>query len=135
MSEAFISGGWRGHTRAEIYIGGAWRLAARYLDPLTVATPSGASNSVSSHFTVPVSVVVSAIPSGGLPPYTYSWAAEADIGPLPTLSGASTATVTATVSVPPGDTFSANLICTVNDSVGSGPASDSTFCTFSNFGV
>lgn len=148
MSEAFISGGWRGHDRAEVYAGGAWRrivraeayisgawrLIARYLDPVSVAVPSAASAGISNHLTRPVTLSIAAVPSGGLPPYTYLWTVTGDVGGAATIVGSNAmATVTATMNVPPEQDYSSTLNLTVTDSLG-GPASGSCFCTFSNFG-
>lgn len=61
-----------------------------------------------------------ATPTGGVAPYTYSWALDTLDGPTPPFanSPASAGTTFTQTSMLPGDSYSATWICTVTDSDG-----------------
>jgi hypothetical protein len=69
-----ISGQWRTLISAQAYISGAWREAVSFVQPLSVSIdPIEVSGFIVGEGTV-TTATVNATPTGGIAPYTYSWA-------------------------------------------------------------
>ena len=126
-AKVFANKSWRTLVAMRVYSGGAWRLVANWTPPspggggggggnlkLTLSPTSFARTSTQDTF----SVSLTATPSGGLTPYTYSWTVVTSTTSI-TLSAATAAITQATAS---GLTLnvqeSATLRCTVTDSLG-----------------
>lgn len=76
--EVYIGGTWRRLSRIEVYINGAWRSAAKFIQPLTLrVSPNpvlGSGGGPKPLSRIVSSEAASALPTGGLAPYQYSWA-------------------------------------------------------------
>lgn len=76
-----------------------------------------------------------ATPTGGVPPYTYAWAITDASTPNWYVNAPGSATTAATCQfVVPGGFETANIHCTVTDSIGTIAASGDVACSVSNFG-
>lgn len=93
-AEIYAAGGWRVITRAQCYSGGSWRTVATFASSLTaslIATPTDVL--VSSNTIGYGSSILTATPSGGVAPYTYSHAITDHLGSVsPSLSTPTMAT-------------------------------------------
>ena len=79
--DVIISGVQRSLIRAEYYDGSAWKEVLRFTDTLTAAiTGDGYAYGASSGATSATTGNVTATPTGGLGPYTYSWALVSSTG-------------------------------------------------------
>ena len=116
--EVFVGGSWRTITTGESYIGGTWRRIATFVQPLTLAiTPTtvygSGTGAIGRVYTDPVT----ATPTGGLGPFTYSWT-------IPAGSGGATATTPASASTTisalmnKATTINSYATCVVTDSLG-----------------
>ena len=127
-AKVFANKSWRSLVAMRVYSGGAWRLVANWTPPspgggggggggnlkLTLSPTSFARTSTQDTF----SVSLTATPSGGLTPYTYSWTVVTSTTSV-TFSAATAATTRASVSgLTPNEPESATLRCTVTDSLG-----------------
>lgn len=74
--EVLIGGQWRRITRVEAYKSSAWRSAAQFIGPLSAtADPAFVfGHSSGRRPSQVVSGTTTATPSGGLAPFSYSWA-------------------------------------------------------------
>lgn len=145
--DAFIGGTWRTIKRGEAYIGGKWRTlthgdaytddewkqVASFVLPLTVSVTDndlvafGSSNKPLK-VTTPTTT---AIPSGGLAPFTYAWAQLS--GSPSTITSPATAT-TAFSAIAGVSDLSATYRVTVTDSLGKTATADVP-ATFQNEGM
>lgn len=128
-AEIYIGGAWRRLTRIEGYIGGQWRTAATFIQPLTVSVIPPETFGSQTPFKPSIQVVttnsVTARPSGGLAPYTYSWDGAPDpINP-------NSATTSFRRTLPPETSQTRTYHVTVTDSLGN-VATDSAGASFDN---
>ena len=107
---AYINGAWRTLPRAKAYIAAAWRDVASFVQPMTLAL-TGNYKSTSS-----TSGTETATPTGGLAPFTYSWAAVSSAYALTFSAQTSASTTVTTASPNPDETLTVG--CTVTDSLG-----------------
>jgi hypothetical protein len=125
-----VNNAWRTLTRAMVYHDGAWRDGAVFTPPLSLALNSGSAFA----FTVPpgtaVTDPITATPTGGLGPFTYSWTRIA--GSVGTAATPNSATTTFSQFMGASETVSATFRCTVTDSLGS-TATAEVEVTFSAF--
>lgn len=114
-AEVRVDGAWRRIVRAEVYTGGAWKSAGTFVVPLTgaTATPTAVSGAGYAYVTTD-SVAVS--PTGGLAPYTYSWARVS--GSYGSANSPTSATTSFSGSIPTGTEQFSTFRCTVTDSLG-----------------
>jgi hypothetical protein len=117
-AEAYVGGAWRTLKYVEGYIGGAWRTIASFIQPLTLAispSPTGTFEDASTQ-----TATASAVPTGGLGPFTYAWTLVSSTGLTGidiTAPSSATTGFTATTS---GFTLgSAVFHCVCTDSLGS----------------
>lgn len=118
---AYVGGAWRRVTRRLAYIGGSWRTVATFYSPLTVTVSpdSAAAFSFSAAPTVLTTNTVTAVPSGGLGPYTYAWTVTTFAGDLITATSPSIASTAFSQFQGTGNTFgSGQASVLVTDSLG-----------------
>lgn len=115
-AEMFRGGSWRTLTRGEIYKGAAWHPLFTFVSPMTAsASPSDVNGYQSSLIpTTVTSGYTTVTPSGGLGPYTYSWA-----GAGLSITNPTSATTAFYATVSPGGDLFTSATCTVTDSLGS----------------
>ena len=114
-AKAFIGGAWRTLTVGKVYKGGAWQSAASFVLPMSVAiTPNPAFGRGTGYVT---SNTITATPTGGLAPFTYSWTVVSSAPRLVTINSPATASTTATADVSGGD-VNFTLQCVATDSLG-----------------
>jgi len=114
-AEVYISGGWRKITRAEAFINGAWRSVLSFAPPMTVSVSPSFANGVQTpsrpqNATI-TSNSVQATPSGGTPPYRYSWIITAGDG-YPTAPNNALTAFAATLSSDEETQGGATVTCT-----------------------
>ena len=127
-AKVFANKSWRTLVAMRVYSGGAWRLVANWTPPspgggggggggtlnLTISPSSFAQTSRND----PVVQSLTATPSGGLTPYTYSWTVVTSTASVtftkPTSASTAAQVFTTTINEPD----SATLRCTVTDSLG-----------------
>ena len=127
-AKAFISGAWRTLTVGKAYKGGAWQSAASFVLPMTLSiTPSPANTGGSGYF---VSKLMTATPTGGLGPFTYSWTVVSSAGAT-TINSPTAASTTVSGDVTYGD-ISFTLQCTATDSLGSSAVAQVTGALYDN---
>lgn len=119
-----VNGAWRNLTRAVIYEGGAWRNSAQFVAPLTVSISGTAFGQIVGSGTV-LTDQVTAIPAGGLGPYTYSWS-QTDGPPTFTINTPASATTSFSLDLIAFDSVQLTARCTVTDSLGNTAFSDTT---------
>lgn len=117
--QAYVNSAWHTLSFAKAYVSGAWRTIVTFVQALTLSVYGGSAKSTSAT----MSTGASAVPSGGLSPFTYVWSVLSSTN-LSNISFSSTTvaspTITATVtSGNPGDSGTATVHCTVTDSLGS----------------
>lgn len=90
----YAGGAWRTVTRVQVYKGGAWRTGATFADPLTASLTATPTDVLVSSNTIGYgSSILTATPSGGVAPYTYSHAITDHLGSVsPSLSTPTMAT-------------------------------------------
>src|SRR5690349_3453812 len=126
--EMYRGGSWRTLTRGEIYKGGAWHPLFSFIQPMSVSvSPNPVTRT--GHRSPVVSVNVTATPTGGAAPYTYSWSVTGGI----TATAPTNAVTTMSASLVDGSTASGTATVTVTDSLGT-VATDSTPVTLTNAG-
>lgn len=134
--EVFANAAWHSLVAVKVYANGAWRLVANFTPPsppppsggggggtggggtmTLVASPS--SQSVSST-TANVSAGVTATPSGGLTPITYSWSIISDggVADFSLFQSTSASTVVRAFNMAIPDNTFATVQCTATDSLG-----------------
>ena len=112
-----VAGVWRNVTRIMIKQGGAWKEAKIFAPPLdlTTSAPSVEAYNYSGFPSYVVTPSITAIPSGGTPPFTYAWTRD---------TGTATATSPATATsgfgrvVNPGEDSTEFWTVTATDSFG-----------------
>lgn len=111
--------------------GGALRTVATFADLLTVeASPANVSGTQASASAIRVNTdVTTAGPSGGLAPFSYSWAKVSEVGAA---NSPSMATTDFGATISPG-TQTGTFRVTVTDAVGH-TATDDVTATFTNVG-
>ena len=130
-AEAFVNGAWRSLSYAEAYVDGQWRTVANF-------TPAGSGGGGGGTITLSLNTSsvnvatfnsstntsnVTATPSGGLAPYTYSWVKQsggAITASFPTVATTRFAASGLTVD----ETRSAIFRCTCTDALGSTATAD-----------
>lgn len=114
-AKVYLGGSWRTLTRGEIYKGGAWHTLFTFVPALTLTvSPGSVSGFANTHSaTTIVAGTLTATPSGGLGPYTYSWSAAPFTATNPTGSSSSFSAV-----VNANDSVDGPVTCTVTDSLG-----------------
>lgn len=119
--QLYVGGSWRQVISIKGYSGGAWRDLATFASPMSLSiSPNPAS---SSGYTSTQAVNVTASPTGGLSPFTYSWALVAGSG-VTALSPTSAVTdLQATGLVADSERF-ATFRCTATDSLGTVATAD-----------
>ena len=112
---------------------GQLRLVATFADPLSVkVSPTEVFAARGSDQTITMTTgFTTATPSGGLGPYTYSWARTQGTVGVP--NAPSMATTTFTGAVEPGDIQQSTFLVTVTDSAGQTATAD-VVATFANSG-
>ena len=119
--------------RIEVMEANQLRLAATFADPFSASvSPTEVFAARSSDRTVTMTTnAATATPSGGLGPYTYSWARTQGTVGVP--NAPSMATTTFTGAVEPGDIQQSTFLVTVTDSAGQTATAD-VVATFANSG-
>lgn len=111
-----VAGAWKRLTRAVAYVGGAWEDVAEFTPPLTVsASPQSTIAGIVGGGTA-TTLIVTAIPSGGLGPFAYSWARTSGTGGVPL--SASSAETRFSRTMAEDETVLNEFTCTVTDSLG-----------------
>lgn len=131
----FLGGSWRNITRGKIYKGGAWLDGPAFTSTLAVVDMPSIVN-VSGSSASPITLdsgVITATPSGGVPPYSYAWSIINDLGPAMTLSSTATASTSAHAVLSAGDFAQSALRVTVTDSIGSTATADATVTLSNDF--
>jgi hypothetical protein len=122
--KVYRSGAWRRLKTLKVYSGGAWRSIVNFIQPLTLSVSpssvSGAGSGTTAQTVYSGSATVT--PSGGVGPFTYSWArvSGAAITPL-SPSSASSAFYKYLNKF---ELANATMRCTVTDSQGSTATAD-----------
>jgi hypothetical protein len=128
---AFIEGAWRRLVAARVYDGTAWADAASFVQPLSVSIePDPVTRSVTEG-TTGQTANVTATPTGGRAPFSYTWARVSGDTSI-TATSATSATTRFSRFVPDTDTYSAVWQVTVTDADGT-TATDTVSVSF--FGV
>jgi hypothetical protein len=68
-----VGGQWKALTEARAYISGAWETIATFIPDLSLSAPASESVTIFGSGTA-TTVPVTATPTGGQTPFTYSWA-------------------------------------------------------------
>jgi len=131
-AKVYVSGEWKDLVCAEYYDGSAWVEIANFLPPMSLEiSPSSTSGTITSG-AVCTTAAVSAAPSGGQSPYTYSWALTSGVG-------AATAPLSATTqfqtALAPGTDALAIFTCTATDSMGVQATDTVSASFFNNSGI
>ena len=126
-AKIFANGAWRTVLAGKIYASGAWRDICNFVTPppggggggggtivLTIS-PSPFSRITAQHT---ISNTLTATPSGGLAPYTYSWTVVTSTTTF-TIGSPTLATTAVTATLADNATETCTLRCTVTDSLGS----------------
>jgi hypothetical protein len=116
--EAFVNGAWRTLRYGEAYIDGAWKQVATFVQPLTLSVSPPSTGANAGATTTPS---VTATPSGGLGPFTYSWAKLSGDAVSANSPSLATTSFTLTSGSPPAN---ATFRCTVTDALGSTATAD-----------
>ncbi len=69
-----VGNAWKNLASVRVYAGGAWREGKSFVPPLTVSVSPADVFGSSDNFGTAYTTSATATPSGGVPPYTYSWA-------------------------------------------------------------
>lgn len=139
-AKAFLSGSWRTIKAIKAYIGGEWRDVANFSPPgpggggggtLTLSlSASSVGRATANSSTVTTNVTVT--PSGGIAPYTYSWAKQS--GDAITASATTAATTAFSASsLVVDETRTAVFRCTCTDSLGVSATSGDVTVTITRF--
>jgi len=118
-----VGNAWKTVTQGKIYVGGAWKDLLGFTPALSLsASPSTAIGSATYGFGPAVTNSVTVTPTGGLAPYTYSWArVSGTIGS----AGSPTAATTVFGGDPnPDYVASSTFRCTCTDSLGNTATAD-----------
>lgn len=115
-----IGGSLKTIVRSKVNVGDVLKVADTFLQPLTLSASPSSVNGYSASSPV-VTDSTTATPSGGLGPYTYSWARLSGSG---TATAPTTATTAFYDSLSPGFLSSGTFRCTVTDSLGSTATAD-----------
>jgi hypothetical protein len=104
---------------AKVYHSGALRTFYEASDPLTATASPSAQIAISALSEI-TSAPVTVTPTGGLAPYTYSWAVTSFAGTTPTIGNAGFATTDfSQINVGVGALHNCSFTCTVTDALGS----------------
>jgi len=109
-----VGGAWKPLRRIRAYIGGAWEDVATFTPPLSLGlTPDiiGDITGVPSSY---ISPTVTATPTGGVAPYTYSWAYTSGTTGY-TITNPTSASTRFSRSFVIDDEYITNFTCTVTD--------------------
>lgn len=127
-----VGGAWKQLASVRVYVGGAWKEAETFVPALSVAiSGSGIATRIGpGNVTTPP---ITATPSGGLSPYTYSWTRVSGVG---TVNSPTSATTTFSATLANGDDVSGTFRVTVTDSLATVATADVTiqFISFDNTG-
>ena len=129
-AEAFVGGAWRTLSYGESYIGGAWRRVATFVQPLTLSlSPTfvlgrGLGGGTGGRYIS--TIAISALPGGGLGPYTYVWTIAPGSGGAAAGSPSSASSSLGALLFP-GDSIASYATCTATDSLGSTAAAVGNF--------
>lgn len=121
----YSGGAWRNIRGIKIYANGAWRDVASFTSPISLAI-SPTSISKSSVSSVVTTAAVTATPTGGTSPYSYSWTRLSGASEITANSPTSASTSFTGDGVPNGVTLTAIFRCTVTDSFGSTASAEIT---------
>lgn len=116
--EVYINGAWRRLKYAEGYISGAWRQIANFIEPLTLDVSPPAPSKFGTSDTI-TSNTVTATPTGGLAPFTYSWVRTSGSTDIDVNSPAAASTTFTGAGLDADTLTTATFTCTVTDALGS----------------
>lgn len=86
-----VGGAWKPLSSVRVYVSGAWKDGKTFVPPLSVTVSPTGVNGDTFNYGTAVTNNATATPSGGLAPYTYSWArVGAGSGTVDSPSAAST---------------------------------------------
>lgn len=128
----YKAGAWRSIQAIKIYAGGAWRDVANFTPPsggggggggAIVLTLSRTSINKATFSSTGSTANVTATPSGGLAPYTYSWTRISGSGINANTPSSATTSFQAT-GLSEDETRTATFRCTCTDSLGTSDAED-----------
>jgi len=122
---------WRNVTSVRVYQGGAWRDAATFIQPLSVSLSATSVNADVQGSGIATSAPVTATPSGGVAPFTYSWTRVSGLSSTATTPTAATSAFSRFVGV--GESASEEWRCTVTDALGTTANSPNVLVFFSSF--
>lgn len=116
-AEITINGVQKRVTRIEAWNGSAWKVVQAFVLPMSVsASPSGLITTERvQNLELCISYAVTAVPSGGLAPFTYAWTV---LSGTFTISTAALAKTTFRATLDYGQSTSGTARCTVTDSLG-----------------
>lgn len=131
-----VAGATKNARRIEVYDDGAWHVGHSFIAALTLSVSPGvtAAEGDGGGLTNLETPTVTAMPSGGLGPFTYAWTKTS--GTTATITSPTAATTSfAKTSIPPGSTlYSATFQCLCTDSTGQ-TATASCTATFRNSAI
>lgn len=141
-AQAYINGAWRQILYGQCYKSGKWRNVVNFTTSTGGGTTTGLTVSLSansirstSNATTITCAPVTATPSGGKSPYTYTWAFTAQDGNAFVINSPTSASTTVTVTgLGAGLDATCSIACTVKDSTGLSATSSACSLTFFNEG-
>ena len=120
--KAYIDGAWRDLTEAKAYIAGAWETIATFIPPLSASIGGIGASAIISGGGLATTNSVTATPTGGRAPYSYSWALLTGTGVTATAPTSATTAFRRTML--PEDEDNGSWRVTITDDLGTTATAD-----------